>query len=498
MLISASFEARKGNANDGKIYVSFADDEGTGGSVTCAFEITNPAGVVICTLAETEITFAPGGDGENSVDIPLDSLGAYMEGDYTFQFVVTGITSPIDRTDIYSYVAYNAPDHLSSDTIAWTTNLDCNTEEITAEDVTVYPTEDFTRNSRLLTVTPPVVSGASPTTSTSATVTAPVTYTNVPYQVTLDVVYSYNQIDVDEVLTFFSFGSTNLYISIDVDCDPNMCSTVKCLASKFDKLEAKATRLGGWFNLSPQDKGDFEYASTLTLLAMQLRTCGENNMAKPYIAKAKALLNCDCGCSDSTGPQPIGSANGSSSVPTNLSYEYDGASLIVDSSTGSGVTLPVATDSANGLLSSTDKAALEDAITDIATAQSDISDINSIISTADLIGINGVATANGGSTVTLGPNTSFYRLNAASGNITVVLDSTQMSIGRLYVLSAYPASGRFIQWTLNGLTTLSTGNTSNISNLISSLGDQINYTVVLFRIATTVYATVLKDTIVTS
>lgn len=501
MLVSPTFEWRKGNANDGKIIVGFVDDEGGLNAYTVSVAITDPLGVVLCTLAETEVTLAIGGDDNIFVNIPKDAAGNYLQGEYHFNIVYNDGVTNVDRNDVYNFVAYSSPDHLTSTLVGLTAALDCNTELITAKDTTDYTSvEGLSVIDRDLTITPPTVAGVSPTTADADQIQAAVTYTNVPYQASLDVSFEYGQLVVDGVVTFFAFGSANLYVVIDVDCDPNMCSLVKCLSAKFQSLKAKADKLGGWAMLSATERGNFDYAQTLVGMAMQLRTCGENQMAKTYINEAKPLLNCDCGCSDTTGPTPINNLQ-AVAAQTNLSTDYDGANLVVLSSTGSDATLPVADGSHNGLLSAAYKTSIDDALaslaSDITAAEGDITTINNIISVADLIGINGVATASNGSVI-LGPNTSFYRLNAASANIAVVLDSTQMSIGRLYVLSAFPAAGHSITWTLNGLTTLSTGGTSDVSNLVGSLTEQKNYTVILFRIATTVYVTVLKDTIVTT
>ena len=179
-----------------------------------------------------------------------------------------------------------------------------------------------------------------------------------------------------------SRGSAAIFQEDFIDCLADLCQLSKCLASKFDSLSVKAARAGGWSGLSEQDRSNFQYASALVLTAQQMRNCGEYSAAKPYVDKAAEILNCDCGCAENNTPMPL---SGAGVVGTDLGYEYSGSSLLLTSSTGDGVELPVADDTHDGLLSSTYKTSVDNSISSIVA---DVSDINDLISNAGIVGIN--------------------------------------------------------------------------------------------------------------
>jgi len=306
MLITAVFETRQAEANDGKIVVTFTDNEGTSAEpYSCGVRIVSPIGVELCTIAGTLIEVAIGGSGSIEIDIPLDSNDDYLGGTYEFTVTYDNGDEPVPELDYtYTYSPLHTPNHLESTLITLTTLLDCDAETLVGTDTSDYT--DVTRLTRALTITPPTVSGASASTTSGATVTAAVTYTNVTYETLLNVSFEWNEVvEDDDITAFISRGSARIYAENYVDCDPNLCALVQCLASKFQKLKNQAVSLGGWFYLPAQAQADYQYASTLISLGQNLRNCGEYEQAAPYIAEAATLLNCNCGCSDTTGPKPL-------------------------------------------------------------------------------------------------------------------------------------------------------------------------------------------------
>lgn len=306
MQIAATFETRKGNSNDGKIVAVFTDNLGTSATpFTIGLGVTDPVGNLISDYNVNVAALSIGGTNTLTVDIPLDSSGNYLSGEYQLAFSYYNIgptESDVVETG-YVYTPKHIPDHTESDLITLETTLDCDAETLLAKDTSEYG--DVDRLTRLITITPPEISGESPETTTSAQVSAAVTYTNVTYSSLLEVSFEYDELEVSSDVGVISRGSAAIYIEDAVDCDPNICQVVKCLASKFSALKAKAAKVGGWGGLSDQDRGDFEYASTLVSLAQQLRACGEYAAAKPYVDEAKTILNCDCGCAENTKPTPL-------------------------------------------------------------------------------------------------------------------------------------------------------------------------------------------------
>lgn len=304
MLITVVFETREGNANDGKIVVTFTDNEGTSSDpYNCGFNIVSPTGVVLCTIPGTLFEVAVGGTGFGTIDIPLDSAGDYLGGEYEITVTYDNGDEPVpEESYTYLYTPLNTPDH-GGTFITLETTLDCDAETLVGEDTTDYT--DVTRLTRALTITPPSITGASASTTSGANVTAAVTYTDVTYETLLNVSFEYNEVDDDGLTALISRGSAKVYIENYVDCDPDLCSLVKCLAAKFQSLKNKASKSGGWAFLSPQDSANFYYSQTLVNLAQMLRKCGDYDAAQPYIEEASTLLNCDCGCTPNTNPRPL-------------------------------------------------------------------------------------------------------------------------------------------------------------------------------------------------
>lgn len=307
MQIAVVFETRKGNANDGKIVATFTDNEGTSASdYAIGLGVVSPTGEVLCTYTGNVGNLDIGGTASLDIDIPLDSNGDYLAGEYDLQLSWYNLDSSDNGLvePSYIYTPHHTPDHAESDLITLATTLSCDAETLVAEDTTEYG-EDYTRLTRLITITPPSITGVSPLTSSSSQLTAAVTYTNVTYSSLLAVSFEYNVLEVTADVGIISRASASIYKENPVDCDPKMCAVVKCLASKFDNLKAKAVKVGGWSGLSEEDLGNFQYATALVTLAQQLRVCGEYDLAKPYVDEAKNLLKCDCGCAENTNPTPL-------------------------------------------------------------------------------------------------------------------------------------------------------------------------------------------------
>ncbi len=173
----------------------------------------------------------------------------------------------------------------------------------TAEDITDYT--DVTRLTRILTITRPAITGLSPATTGGDNLVVAVTYTNVTYSALLDVSFEYQEEDVTAEVTVISTGSAAIFIEVLADCDANMCGVVNCLIERFNTLNSRAQKAGGWHNLDAQAVANYRYVESLVNLASLARNCNNSTQARTYLAEAKTLLNCDCGCSDTVTPKPL-------------------------------------------------------------------------------------------------------------------------------------------------------------------------------------------------
>ena len=306
MIITGVFETRKGNANDGKIVATFHDDIGSSVTpFTIGLGVVSPTGVVISNVLVNVAVLAIGGTQTLTIDIPLDSAGDYLSGNYALEFSYYNADS--SESDVleatYLYTPKHSPDHTTSSLVTMTTTVDCDAETLVAKDTTEYG--DVTRLTRLITITQPAIADETPSTTTNAQLTETLTYTLVTYSSLLEVSFEYDAVEISEGFDLISRGSAALYAEDFIDCDPKICNLVKCLASKFNALKNKSERVGGWSGLSAQDQSNFAYASTLVNLAQMLRNCGKYAAAKPYVDEAADILNCDCGCTSTNTPTPL-------------------------------------------------------------------------------------------------------------------------------------------------------------------------------------------------
>ena len=261
-----------------------------------------------------------------TVAIPTDTDGVnYQAGTYTIRYYITGIAGPTIGSEIlYEYEYTVAPvttvSNNASSLVSLSTLLNCLNGELTATDGTDYT--GWTRVSRTLSIVHPTIPGiATPATDTttdeSLTVTA--THINVTYQATLEVVVSRATEGVDlggsHTLDIYQYWSINLYEDVDIDCDNDLCDTLSCLEQKFTLLNAQACSRGGWSQLTPAERANFEYNMVLLQLARLFLDCGNGAKFRTYIAMAKANLDCDCGCGDnSTTVSPLITIGGTEST----------------------------------------------------------------------------------------------------------------------------------------------------------------------------------------
>ena len=239
------------------------------------------------------------------VNLPVDSTGATLEGNYTLTYFIENTSTPGIYTEVVSSIDLDVlkegPEECRiQGNIGF--EVDCVCYRITVTDNTYYgDPNEVTLESRSLEIIPPTIPGqATPTpiTTTDSTITVGFDYSNVTYIVNLLSVYSHT--NADETITV----RENLVaqFSQKVVCDFNLCKLVQCIADTLAKLEAKAARIGGWPNLPIEERDMlFQLQENLTLLWMY-RECGNYKKVYDIYNRIVDLVGCDCGCTDN-GPK---------------------------------------------------------------------------------------------------------------------------------------------------------------------------------------------------
>lgn len=314
MAVSASivFETRKGNANEGKIVCVFTDTPATlGATWQVDFGVISPLGVTLRDISGANVAMSAGGTATILVDIPKTSDGKeYLGGEYELEIYYnnTASSNPQSTTRIYEYCPKHSVDHSKSDYVKREYVLDCLAETLLLRDITDWEGQGLTRLTRNLSITPPVITGESPTESNSlSSISVNLSYTNVVYQTLMEATFEYDSDGEDTDMLIISRGSVFLYDEVKVDCKSSFCDTVYCLYERLKKLRVTSQRCGGWSYVPAHVKDEYEWAMTLVNMATMLRDCGSFVESKKLIDEATALLggDCSCGCDDLDKPKPI-------------------------------------------------------------------------------------------------------------------------------------------------------------------------------------------------
>jgi hypothetical protein len=94
-------------------------------------------------------------------------------------------------------------------------------------------------------------------------------------------------------------------INTQITCDSDLCDITACLAAKFNAVEAKANKVGGWSNVPPALIDSWARAQAAMDVYLAYVECGNFNKASTYLAIVKEELDCGCGCDDNTDtPKP--------------------------------------------------------------------------------------------------------------------------------------------------------------------------------------------------
>jgi len=239
------------------------------------------------------------------VDIPLDSNGSTLEGNYTLTYFIEnqallGIYEEVSHGINLDVLKEGPEDCRIQGNIGF--EVDCVCYNITVTDKTYYGDPNVVIfDSRSIEIIPPTIPGQAtpaPITTTDSTITIGFDYSNVTYIVNLISVYHHfnedGTIEVQENLV--------AQYSEKVICDFNLCKLVQCIADALAKLEHKAARVGGWPNLPIEERDQiFQLQENLSLMWLY-RECGNYTKVYEIYNRISDLVGCDCGCSDN-GPK---------------------------------------------------------------------------------------------------------------------------------------------------------------------------------------------------
>lgn len=295
------FELRADEANYGKIVVS-NNDPAPAGSETAFVYIEGPLGVIKEQDLTTPDIDLGAADNEFSIDIPTDSLDEFLKGDYVIK--VQDI-HPVFGTRNFTYTFEFCP---LLGTPALDVSVNCVCATATFSDKTVYG--EGATIARTMTIIPPTIPGqAAPSNIVTAasSYTVNLTYTNVKYQVNLEVELNSNPITGVTVLEKISYSEW-----FDIVCDYDLCSLITCVNKDLSDLDTKAASAGGYKNLPTDEFDRFLGIMTLLFKHNNLVECQDYDGVEAVYNELKELINCDCECTStsSDGPQSISSACG--------------------------------------------------------------------------------------------------------------------------------------------------------------------------------------------
>lgn len=304
-LVEIFFDTRRDSSDNGKIVLN-CENTGTPGTTWDFYlQMVSPSGEVLKSMPDTP-DLSLDGEERNSVsmDIPLDSNGEYLEGDYV---VAVRRTNGVQDTTVEVTFAYES--HVNPDNVSGTAVVDatiaCLTGRITATDETPYTPEGLTLEERTLSIIPPAIDPQDAAESSTGTVTLVVGYTNVTYQVKLAVEYSWLEDDLGNDITSKCTGSLIVYKEVFVDCeDGGICGSLDCIAEELEKIQDQACEVGGFTRLPQSQKDKIAYAMMNLSMAKMQYDCGDVEAANAFVEKAKEGIKCGCGCGSSTTPTP--------------------------------------------------------------------------------------------------------------------------------------------------------------------------------------------------
>lgn len=301
----------------GEIALYAADDgETPTGDFRAYFGITGPDGVEHKAFpSDPDFTFADDGNNMMYFDIPRDSKGNYLRGDYIIRVKISDVGDPdadpdpiasttyLDNTSTYSFQPHSGGS--SNVTVTLTTSYDCDTGSIEATGEYTNDVDDFVVDAESISVTPETATGEAAVSEAAGAISFAFGYTNANYTVAYEAEYTIAEVQDDPQITLYVIDSATVSETLNIQCTlPDLCKVASCLEKEFKSLEAKACG-NGWESLTEKEKGKFGKASAIARLILMYKACGNDTKYREYVTEFEELMDCSCGCGEDTsdGPQ---------------------------------------------------------------------------------------------------------------------------------------------------------------------------------------------------
>lgn len=277
---------------------------------TVAKDVPSGFGIATPTVAPTEhdlINVYSASQVWSGINIPTDSTGAYMKGNYTiitylkYQASSGGAITMSNETITYNFCAVT--NALSPNAAKLVRTLNCAGGTLKLDDLTNYT--GYTVSGHLLTITPPSVTGLSPSTTSTNSLQINLTYTNVSYAYSLTA----NGTKTTSVTPTNPYDSSyrviesvtwNYTTSVFVAC-ATLCSVASCAKKALSELEAKRLATG---KLTEEDSFTHDKIIDRLVLIQTDMLCGGTNLDQ-YLAELQTIISGVCNCTTSTTATPF-------------------------------------------------------------------------------------------------------------------------------------------------------------------------------------------------
>jgi hypothetical protein len=235
----------------------------------------------------------------NSISIPQDANGNWLQGTYTFTLNLFTTDPVLNPTSVGTITYKYCPPFKFGlgDEGSISTQTDCFQYRLGITDKTHYGTP--TTKTELITLYPPQPlidnNTATAVTSNSSSLLYVFGYTGT-YVATVDTLLTY--------LTTFTNGSVTVTgrvtadKEISVQCSLNICNLIACYNDKLRKLTHQISKGGYLESVDNALKTDMLMASFYLLAYKENAACGNYDRATDDYNKLAKVLNCDCNCGD--------------------------------------------------------------------------------------------------------------------------------------------------------------------------------------------------------
>jgi len=306
-MYSVVFTTNTSSPNHGQIQIVV--NTGYSSSAECRIGVTGPTGVIKAFPASPDFV---GNAGTITVNIPQDSAGNYIAGNYTVRIQMSDLDEEDDMVvvedvqEIFPFCDYRQT--LIVETIA-----DCYSKTLVVNDNTAYH-EDHTIT-RATTVVYPVIAGETNVANLVSSV-SPVlvsltrssgrAWHNVIFPITVTSSGEYEETVGD--ITFFLEYAMSYSENRLVKCNLDACNIISCVDARIAAILTNACGYGGIGKLPTAQKDELSLINTHLAMYRYWLECKDQDKANYHYDQLKALVG-ECACAEPTGPQIIPDSN---------------------------------------------------------------------------------------------------------------------------------------------------------------------------------------------